>query len=49
MKFEVHLEVADVAAEELVEAIKTALSTLNLPNGDRLYLDDSAIEVTPKE
>ena len=51
MKFEVTLDIEDdeLSEEQLAEAIKSALSTLELSNNDTLYIDSSAIEVTPKE
>ena len=46
MKFVVDLDlIGGVTPEELAQAIKDAVTTLALRNGDTLYLEDSAISI----
>lgn len=45
MEFTITINVADVTREELAAAIKSQLETLELPNGDRLYLTPEAITI----
>ena len=50
MKFLVDLDLVDDATpQELAQAIKDAISTLAMRNGDTIYLENSAIQVTPVE
>ena len=45
MKFEIEINTDEATVEELLEAIPQALYYLELPNGDKMYLDDIKVIV----
>lgn len=49
MKFIVEIDTEEALPSEMEEAIKNAIYTLEMPNGDTLYVDNVKVDFVTRE